>query len=102
MKDTPLATNPLVVIPAIFKAPLEYLLTVIILAAVMALRASGGPLIDSIFPRGLTSHSMAKMFGYLGAWTVWNFAAVYLLAVNMRILGLLYLSKKHKFGWFDH
>ena len=102
MKDTPLATNPLIVIPAIFKAPLEYLLTVIILAAVMALRASGGPLIDSIFPRGLTSHSMAKMFGYLGAWTVWNFAAVYLLAVNMRILGLLYLSKKHKFGWFDH
>jgi len=102
MKDTPLATNPLVVIPAIFKAPLEYLLTVLILAGVMALRASGGPLIDSVFPRGLTTHSMAKMFGYLGAWTVWNFAAVYLLAVNMRILGLLYLSKKQKFGWFDH
>ncbi len=102
MKDTPLASNPLIVVPAIFKAPLEYLLTVIVLAAVMGLRASGGPLIDSVFPRGLTSHSMAKMFGYIGAWAFWNFAEVYLLAVNMRILGLLYLAKKQKLGWFDH
>jgi FHA domain-containing protein len=102
MKDTPLASNPLIVVPAIFKAPLEYLLTVIVLAAVMGLRSLGGPLIDSVFPRGLTTHSMAKLFGYLGSWAVWNFAEVYLLAVNMRILGLLYVSKKQKLAWFDH
>jgi hypothetical protein len=27
---------------------------------------------------------------------------LYLLAVNMRVLGLLYLSKKRKLGWFEH
>jgi hypothetical protein len=102
MKDTPLASNPLVVLPAIFKVPLEYLLTVILLAAIMGLRALGEPVISAVFPRGLTTHSMAKMFGYLGAWSFWNFAEVYLLAVNMRILGLLYLTKKHKLAWFEH
>jgi len=35
MKDTPLAANPLIVVPAIFKAPLEYLVTVLVLAGVM-------------------------------------------------------------------
>ena len=62
----------------------------------------GGPLIDSVFPRGLTTHSMAKMFAYIASWTFWNFAEVYLLAVNMRILGLLYVTKKQKLGWFEH
>ncbi len=102
MKDTPLAANPLIVVPAIFKAPLEYLVTVLVLAGVMGLRALGGPLIESVFPRGLTTHSMAKMFAFIGAWAFWNFAEVYLLAVNMRILGLLYVAKKQKLGWFEH
>ena len=102
MKDTPLAANPLVVLPAIFKAPLEYLVTVVLLAAIMGLRALGGPVIHSVFPRGILTHSMPTLFAYLGSWTFWNFAEVYLLAVNMRILGLLYLTKKHKLGWFEH
>lgn len=102
MKDSPLAANPLVVLPAIFKGPLEYLLAVIVLAVVMALRALGDPLIHSVFPRGLTTHNMAKMFGFLAAKGLWNFVAVYLLAVNMRVLGLLYLAKKQKLGWFEH
>jgi hypothetical protein len=102
MKDTPLAANPLVVVPAIFKAPLEYLVTAILMGAIMALYNSGDTLISAIFPRGLTTHSMAKMFGFLGAWAFWYFLQLYLLAVNMRILGLLYLSKKRKLGWFEH
>jgi hypothetical protein len=101
MKGTPLAANPLIVIPAIFKAPVEYLLTTIVLAGVMGLRALGDPVISAVFPRGLTTHNMAKMFGYLGACSFWKFATIYLLAVNMRILGLLYIAKKHKFGWFE-
>src|ERR1044071_3097712 len=102
MKDSPLAANPLVVVPAIFKVPLEYILTVIVLAAIMGLRALGEPMIAAVFPRGLTTHSMAKLFAYLGATGLWKLTAVYLLAVNMRILGLLYLTKKQKLGWFDH
>ena len=102
MKDTALAANPLIVIPAIFKAPMEYLLTVILLAGVMLLRWSGEPLIHSIFPRGIGTHNMNKLLAFTSATAVWTLVEVYLLAVNMRILGLLYLTKKHKLGWFDH
>jgi pSer/pThr/pTyr-binding forkhead associated (FHA) protein len=100
MKDTPFAANPLLVIPTIFKVPLEYLLTVILLGVVMAIYASGGPLIHAIFPRELRTHSMPKLFAYLGSKALWSFINVYLLAVTVRILGLLYLTKKQKFGWF--
>jgi len=102
MKDTPLAVNPLVVLPAIFKAPLEYIVTVILMGIILALDHSGDPLIHAIFRRGLYTHNMAKMFGFLGAKSFWLFFQLYLLAVNMRILGLLYISKKRKFGWFEH
>jgi FHA domain len=102
MKDTPLAANPLIVLPAIFKAPLEYILTIILMGIITALYNSGDLLIGNIFPKGLRTHNMAKMFGFLGAWAFWFFFQLYLLAVNMRILGLLYVSKKRKFGWFQH
>jgi len=102
MKDTPLAANPLIVMPAIFKAPLQYLVAVLVLALVMGLRASGAPVIHAIFPRELMTHSMPKLFAYLGARAVWGFAGVYLLAVNVRILGLLYVTKKKQFAWFEH
>jgi hypothetical protein len=102
MKDSPLAVNPLVVLPAIFKAPLEYIVTTILMGAILFAYNQGENIISAIFPRGLTTHNMAKMFGFLGAWAFWYFFQLYLLAVNMRILGLLYLSKKRKFGWFEH
>jgi pSer/pThr/pTyr-binding forkhead associated (FHA) protein len=102
MKDSPLAVNPLVVLPAIFKVPLQYIVTVILMGIILALYNSGDRLIDAIFPRGLATHNMAKMFGFLAAWAFWFFFQLYLLAVNMRILGLLYVSKKRKFAWFDH
>ena len=102
MKDTPLAVNPLVVLPAIFKAPLEYIVTVILMGIILALYNSGDPMIHAIFPKGMTAHKMTNLFGYLGAKSFWLFFQLYLLAVNMRILGLLYVSKKRKFGWFEH
>jgi hypothetical protein len=102
MKDSPLAVNPLVVLPAIFKAPLEYIVAVVVMGIVLALYNSGDMLIGSIFPRGLTTHNMTKLFGFLAAWAFWFFFQLYLLAVNMRVLGLLYLSKKRKLGWFEH
>src|SRR4051812_23175947 len=102
MKDTPLAANPLIVMPAIFKAPLQYLVAVLVLGLVMGLRASGPPVIHAIFPRELMTHSMPKLFAYLGARALWGFAGVYLLAVNVRILGLLYVTKKKQFAWFEH
>jgi hypothetical protein len=102
MKDTPLAANPLIVIPGICKVPVEYLIAVLLLAAIMALRGAGDPVIHAVFPRGLSTHSMPKLFGFLGSWALWNFVEVYLLAVNMRILGTLYVTKKDRLGWFSH
>jgi hypothetical protein len=80
----------------------EYLVAVVMMAIILALYNSGSTVIDAIFPRGLLTHSIGKMFGYLGAWAFWYFFQLYLLAVNMRILGLLYLTKKRKLAWFEH
>jgi hypothetical protein len=45
---------------------------------------------------------MDRLFGYLACKAIWFFFQLYLLAVNMRILGLLYLTKKRKLAWFEH
>jgi hypothetical protein len=102
MKDTPLAANPLVVLPAIFKAPLEYLVAVIVMGLVLGMRLGGQAVIESIFGGRLTTHSMSELFLMMATRSIWAFVAMYLLAVNMRILGLLYVAKKRKFGWFEH
>jgi len=101
MKDSALAGNPLVVLPAIVKAPLEYVVTVILLAIVIIIERGGEMALVAMFPRGMLTHSVAKLFEMFGARMLWNFVALYLLAVNMRILGLLYVAKKRKLGWFE-
>jgi hypothetical protein len=101
MKDSALAGNPLVVLPAIVKVPLEYILAVILMAAVIAVRQAGETALLVMFPKGMLTHSIPTLFEMFGARLAWNFVALYLLAVNMRILGLLYVSRKRRFGWFE-
>jgi hypothetical protein len=96
-----LAANPLQVVPSIFKVPLEYLVTMILLACVFGLRPIGDLILPLLFPRGLSTHSMPKLFAYLAASGFWSLVSLYLLTVGMRILGLLYLTKKEKLGWLD-
>jgi len=102
MKGTPIAANPLIVVPAVFKVPLEYLVTVVLMAIILTLYNSGDSVIGAIFPRGLLTHDIGKMFGFLGAWAFWYFFQLYLLAITSRLLGTLYLTKKYKLAWFDH
>ena len=102
MKDSPLAGNPLVVLPAIVKVPLEYIVTVILLAVVIVIERGGEMALTAMFPKGMLTHSIATLFEMFGARILWNFVALYLLAVDMRILGLLYVTNKQKFGWFGH
>jgi len=45
---------------------------------------------------------MSTMFMAFGLQAVWSLVSVYLLTLSMRILGLLYVTNKQKFGWFDH
>ena len=101
MKDSALSANPLVVLPAIVKVPLEYIVTVLLLAAVLGVRHIGEIGLAELFPKGMLTHSVATLLEMFGARVMWNFIGLYLLAVNMRILGLLYVAKKRKLGWFD-
>jgi hypothetical protein len=101
MKDTVMAANPLVVIPAIVKVPLEYLVTSLLLVGVYGLRQSGDLL--STLAGGISLHTrdMKVLLLALALQAVWSFVSIYLLTVSIRILGLLYISKKERFGWFS-
>jgi len=101
MLDSVMAANPIQIFPAILKAPLEYLTTLVVLAFLIAFRFAGDGLIPELFPRGLSTHNMAKLFGYLATSAFWSVVSLYLLTVAMHILGLLYVSKKEKLGWLD-
>ncbi len=101
MKDTALAANPLVVIPAILKVPLGYLVTCLVVIGVYMLRLLGDALAGGAQNVGYSTRDMSVMFMTFGLRAVWSLVRVYLLIVSMRILGLLYVTNKHKFGWFD-
>jgi len=80
----------------------EYLATVILLGVVAVIEWLGRVVIESIFgTHPLTTHSMVTLFAYFAAMAFWKFTEVYLLAVDMRTLGLLYVTKKRKLGWFS-
>ena len=102
MKDSVGAANPLVVMPAIFKVPLEYIVTVLLLGIAFGIRVLGGFVLTLFASDTYTTHSMSKLLLSLGLSAFWSFFVVYLLTVNMRTLGLLYLTRKDKFAWFTH
>jgi len=102
MKDTALAANPLVVIPAILKVPLGYLVTTLIVIGIYALRQFGGDAAGIASSTSVRTRDMSTMLMAFGLRAIWSMASVYLLTVSMRILGLLYVTNKQKFGWFGH
>jgi len=101
MKDTALAANPLVVIPAILKVPLGYLVTCMVVIGVYLLRLLGDALAGGVQSMGYHTRDMSVMFLTFGLRAVWGLVRVYLLTVSMRTLGLLYVTNKQRFGWFD-
>ena len=102
MKDSVLAANPLVVIPAIVKVPMAYLLTALVVIGVFLVRQFGDLAALVASAEGYSTRSMSVMFMSFGLRAAWCLASVYLLTVSMRILGLLYVTNKHKLGWFNH
>jgi hypothetical protein len=102
MKDSALAANPLVVFPAIFRVPLGYLVTTMVVVGIFGLRQLGDVAAAVAGVQGYSTRSMSTMFMTFGVRAVWSLLSVYLLTVSMRTLGLLYVTNKHKFGWFDH
>ena len=100
MKDTALAANPLVVVPAIVKVPVEYIVTVILMTSIFGVQRLGDMIAGGASDVSLTTRSMSTLFMAFGFQAVWSFLSVYLLSVNMRILGLLYVAKKDVLEWF--
>ncbi len=87
MFDSVAAVNPLLVIPSILKVPLEYLLTLLLFGSAFAVRWAGNQVLPQVMPRLL-------------AGVVSGFIGLYLLTVQVRILGLLYRSRRSALGWF--
>ena len=100
MKDTALAANPLVVVPSIIKVPAEYIVTVILMTSIFGFQKLGDLVAGEAIGVSLRTTSMSVMFLSFGLKVCWNFISVYLLTVNMRILGQLYVAKKDDLGWF--
>ncbi len=89
MYSSIMAVNPLLVIPSIFRVRWAYLVTVALTMSVLVAKWSGSVLLERLV-------SVPVIFPVLG-----NFLSLYLLTVLMRMLGLLYLTKKAELGWFD-
>jgi hypothetical protein len=85
MADSVSGLNPLVVISAILKMPGAYTVACIFFGALVALR--------TIIPEGIPDIPMVKPLILEGF-------GLYLIMIEMRVLGALYYTHKEKFGWF--
>ena len=99
IKDNPLAANPLIVVPSILKVPVAYLVTVILFGAIFGISQVGNLIAAGMTAVTFTTTSGSMLLMAIGFRLVWSFVSVYLLTVNMRILGLLYLTRKEDLGW---
>jgi hypothetical protein len=102
MKDSPLAANPLVVLPAMVKVPVQYGITVLLLLAVYGISAFGDTLSSQAGHSMMMTKDMSTFFVSVGIKCALGLVSVYLLCVTMRILGLFYNASKGKLGWFSH
>jgi FHA domain len=88
MFDSVAAVNPLLIVPSILKIPKEYALTIVLFGIVFVLR-------------WLAVRVLPELLGipYILPAIIGNFFGLYLLVVLMRILGLLYRTKKDELCW---
>ncbi len=99
MKDNVMASNPLVVVPSILRVPLEYLVTAILVVGMFGVRFLGDRISGEMAVQAFETRSMSEMLMLFCLRALWAFLSVYLLTVTMRILGLLYLTKRDRLGW---
>ena len=102
MKDSVFAANPLVVMPAIFKVPGQYLVTALVVLSVFGARQLGDFMMASIKAETDFTRDMSALLMGFGIRAFWSLTSLYLLTVSMRILGTLYVINRRAFGWFDH
>jgi hypothetical protein len=86
--DNFLALSPAVVIPSIFRVLGHYLVACLILGLLAGLRFASGLLLETMPVPVVPS-------------LVTGLVSLYFLAVEMRILGLLYHTNRERLGWFS-
>jgi formate/nitrite transporter FocA (FNT family) len=101
MKDSVMAANPLIVIPAIVKVPLKYSVTVVLLLGVFGVRQLGNMISGGAGRVALHTRDRDTFLAAMAFQAVWALLSVYLLVVSMRSLGLFYNGSKQKLGWFN-
>jgi len=99
--DSITAGNPLVVVVSITKVPMEYLVSLLLLGAVGAVQWGGALAMQRLFPEGWTTQSMGQLAGMLAATAFLSFFSLYLLVLAVHVLGLLYVTRKHRLGWIE-
>jgi len=100
MLDTVTAVNPLLVVPSMLKVIKPYLITIGIFFFVALLEWLSNTALDYFFKGKVNTKDMGEFVLRIGSVVAGKFISVYLLTVNARILGLLYVSKKEELGWF--
>ncbi len=90
MSSSYLAVNPLVVLPAIAQLNLEYVGATAVFFGLVIARYLSETLLRAAVPVPV----LPTLIG--------GFLALYFLACEMRLLGLIYYEHKRKLGWFSH
>jgi hypothetical protein len=101
MKDTVLAANPLIVVPAMLKAPLNYSIAAVLTLIVFGIRQVAHVISEGAGSLSLHTRSENVFLGAVAVQAGLALVSVYLLCVTMRILGLFYNSSKQQLGWYN-
>jgi hypothetical protein len=88
MFDSLAALNPLLILPSIFRIAGAYLVTVFLFACAVATSWLG----DEVLALALPIPILPSIIS--------NFLGLYLAVLEMRFLGLLYLTHKGRLRWF--
>ena len=99
MKDNVLSSNPLIVLPSIIRVPGQYAVAFVVFASIFGVQQIGNYVASGAGSVAFTTTSISVMFMAFGVRMIWSFISVYLMTVNMRILGLLYVTQKDKLAW---
>jgi len=89
--DNFLALSPHVVVPSIIRVFLPYFITFLLLALLVTVRMAGGT------AAALVTIEQAAL--KLTVTVVMGFVSLYLLTVEMRLLGLLFRSYRARLAW---
>ena len=91
VSDNFVALSPHIVVPSMFRVFLPYSVAFIMLAILFAARMAGGWAVNLIPLELIPLKILATL--------LMGFVSLYLLTVNMRVLGLLFLKYRARLGW---